>query len=195
VQPLRSRLKAATAQDILLAAEEAFAETGVREAGMQAIAARAGVAVGTIYNHFPDREGLLRALFEMRKRQLAARLDEVARASSTQPFRQQLEAYVRAMFAFVEEHRPFVLVALGSEPPPLSVSASPTAVTQIRGVVERLVRVGIKEGALRPDPAGLFPAVLSSTLRGVIVETARRGGSFTELAGPVIEAFLHGAAR
>ncbi len=56
---------------ILDAARALVAETGV-EATMEEIARRAGVAVGTLYRHFPAKEDLVAAVVEDSVTQLAA---------------------------------------------------------------------------------------------------------------------------
>src|SRR5581483_5639777 len=50
-------------QRILDAAKELFAERGL-SVTLHDIAARAGVGVGTIYRHFPDKKPLIDAIFE-----------------------------------------------------------------------------------------------------------------------------------
>ena len=47
---------------ILTAAREAFAEGGESTA-LEEIARRAGVGIGTLYRHFPNRQALLEALY------------------------------------------------------------------------------------------------------------------------------------
>lgn len=56
---------------ILDAARELFAEHGY-DAQIDAIARRAGVGVGTVYRHFPNKEDLLGALIQARFEGLAA---------------------------------------------------------------------------------------------------------------------------
>ncbi len=52
------------AGSILRAADQVFRETGFQRAEMRSIADRAGIAVGTIYNYFPNKWGLfLRVLY------------------------------------------------------------------------------------------------------------------------------------
>ena len=64
VRPLRADAER-NRQRILAAAARLFARDGL-EAGFDEIAREAGVGVGTVYRRFPDREQLLRALFEER---------------------------------------------------------------------------------------------------------------------------------
>src|SRR5207302_2286127 len=49
---------------ILQAAEEVLAEKGYHETSMDEIAARVGIAKGTVYLHFPSKEDLVVALYE-----------------------------------------------------------------------------------------------------------------------------------
>ena len=65
-QPLLARPKRADArrnyEKILAAARGAFAEGGESTA-LEEIARRAGVGIGTLYRHFPNRQALLEALY------------------------------------------------------------------------------------------------------------------------------------
>ncbi|MGO9899765.1 MAG: TetR/AcrR family transcriptional regulator [Solirubrobacteraceae bacterium] len=65
-QTLIQRPKRADAQrnykKVLVAAREAFAEGGESTA-LEEIARRAGVGIGTLYRHFPNRQALLEALY------------------------------------------------------------------------------------------------------------------------------------
>src|ERR1700748_1360458 len=49
-------------EKVLTAAREAFAEGGEATATVE-IARRAGVGIGTLYRHFPNRQALLEALY------------------------------------------------------------------------------------------------------------------------------------
>lgn len=75
------RADAARNRDRLVtAATSLFAERGL-DAPLDEIARRAGVSIGTLYNHFPTREALFDAIFPQR---LAA-LDSIAAAAAAEP--------------------------------------------------------------------------------------------------------------
>jgi AcrR family transcriptional regulator len=65
-QPLLQRPKRADArrnyEKVLAAAREAFAEGG-ESTSLEEIARRAGVGIGTLYRHFPNRQALVEALY------------------------------------------------------------------------------------------------------------------------------------
>jgi len=80
------------AERVLRSAEELFATEGLA-VPIDAIAARAGVGVGTVYRHFPTKEALFRAVVVARLRALVERAHELARADNP----------AEAMFTFVAE--------------------------------------------------------------------------------------------
>jgi AcrR family transcriptional regulator len=61
-------------EKVLAAAREAFAEGGEATA-LEEIARRAGVGIGTLYRHFPNRQALLEALY-------AAEVEEMCRSAA-----------------------------------------------------------------------------------------------------------------
>ena len=65
-------------QRILAAATDLFAERGL-SVTLHEIAARAGVGVGTIYRHFPDKKPLIDAIFEEHLAELTAIFEEALR--------------------------------------------------------------------------------------------------------------------
>jgi AcrR family transcriptional regulator len=61
---VKEKLREVRAELILDVAEEMLTEKGYHDTSMDEIAARAGVAKGTLYQHFPGKEDLVFALFE-----------------------------------------------------------------------------------------------------------------------------------
>jgi TetR/AcrR family fatty acid metabolism transcriptional regulator len=86
---------------ILEAAEGVFAERGFYAAKVADIAKAAGVADGTIYLYFKNKDDLLVSLFEARMEVVNRVLSEAV-ATATAP-RAQLTAFVRAYLALIAE--------------------------------------------------------------------------------------------
>ncbi|MBF6468588.1 TetR/AcrR family transcriptional regulator [Nocardia beijingensis] len=78
-KPLR-RDAARNREKLLAAAADVFTEQGL-EGSLEEIARRAGVSIGTLYNHFPTRDALIDALLPPR---LAA-VDEIAARAAAEP--------------------------------------------------------------------------------------------------------------
>src|SRR3954447_15909058 len=70
--------RAAARERIVTAARELIARGGYREAQVAAVAARAGVATGTVYRHFPSKAELFAEVF----RRVSGREVEATRAAA-----------------------------------------------------------------------------------------------------------------
>jgi AcrR family transcriptional regulator len=101
-QLLRAQWFAAQRLAILTAAETAIGRQGLKLVKMVDIASNAGVAVGTLYRHFPGK----RAIIEAIRDQLCQRLDELLRRpfDSSNPFQQLLQFVERACF-FMDQNQ------------------------------------------------------------------------------------------
>jgi AcrR family transcriptional regulator len=144
---------------ILCTAAQVFAEQGL-DAGYDEIARRAGIGVGTVYRRFPERAGLIQALFESRiaevidlAEQAAGRADSwdalvwfLERAIERQVADRGLkEVLVRSISE--EEHR-----AMGRE------RFRPA----IEGLVVRAQRDGVLRGDVSTADIGLNLMIISS---------------------------------
>jgi|SRR5208283_2797252 len=74
---LRDRQKQERERRIVKAAERLFARKGYAEVAMEDVAARAGLAVGTIYNYFPSKSALLLAIVRSETESLLARARKI----------------------------------------------------------------------------------------------------------------------
>jgi AcrR family transcriptional regulator len=196
---LRERLREATADAILAAAEQAFARDGAR-ARMDDIAARAGIAVGTLYNHFADRDALWEALRRSRREGLFARLDASLEATRGVPFREALRGFLAALHAHWSEHRGFLALLVQAEPVLAEAGARASrersTLEELVARAARLVRRGVAEGAVREDGADLYPVLLVGMMRAVMVrDLARDPGDVAEALDRVVQLFLEGAGR
>jgi AcrR family transcriptional regulator len=193
---LRERFRAETREAILVAAEGAFAEHGARGAKMEVIAKAAGIAVGTLYNYFNDRQELIDALLELRRGELIARLDAALEASAQQPFEGRLEAFLSAALVHFRQHRDFIALLVNDE---LSSGQASrwSMMMALRARAERLIASGIAGGLLRPEDRATYPHLLVGLLKGLLETTLESDDA--ELAAtlhePAVRCFLYGAAQ
>ena len=103
---------------ILQAAEEVLMEKGYYETSIDEIAARVGIAKGTVYLHFPGKEDLVIAILE-RNAQAVVELVE-ATAASAGTNREKLEAIFQVMYSGFYDPRRSQLMQL-----PYTVMNSP----------------------------------------------------------------------
>src|SRR5690242_388082 len=96
---LRSQLREAVRAEILDAAEQLIAEHGLHGAPLAAIAKQAGVAVGTLYNYFADRDALIAALFEQRRSSLWPQIRAAVETNKHLAFEPRVRALVRDLLA------------------------------------------------------------------------------------------------
>jgi AcrR family transcriptional regulator len=94
--------KAATRERIVAAALEQVAEGGYASASVQAVAGRAGLAVGSIYRHFPSKADLFAEVFRRASQRELDVLIEVSAAdgrSATERVAAAVEAFCRRALA------------------------------------------------------------------------------------------------
>jgi AcrR family transcriptional regulator len=99
----RERNKAENRAAILAAARRVFAELGYDGATIRDVIRGTPLAAGTFYNYFPDKESLLRALFDESMRRLHRRAKE-GRAGAT-TLADLVRCTFRDAFAFLAEDR------------------------------------------------------------------------------------------
>jgi AcrR family transcriptional regulator len=196
---LRARFKATVTGAILDAAEELAAEVGVPNTNLQAVAKRAGVAVGTIYNHFEDRSELFAELFARRREELLSVLDAATKKAASSGFEAQLESYVTTVFSYFDSRRAFLRLALDGQahkPPPVrKAGEAHNSMEQLTVRAARIVRAGLKEKRIRADLADLAPYFLTAAVRAVLIARAEAPKPLVGETRRVIELFLKGTSR
>lgn len=147
-------------QRILEAAETVFAERGA-SASTEDVAELAGVAIGTVFRHFPTKPDLLRAILK----NLLARLAEDAAALATGDGDVALFEFFRRL---VDESaaKKTVVDLLADTAPGVEVT---DALQQLRDAVGALLVTAQADGAVRAD-VGLdeVMALLTATSQGAL---------------------------
>lgn len=102
-------------QSIQEATLRVIARKGMAAATMQEIAEEAGVAKGTIYLYFRDRDELVEKTFENAMGQLMAQIDQAL--SRNVSFEEKLRAVMSAKLGFFTENREFLRLYLSLRMP------------------------------------------------------------------------------
>jgi len=196
--PQRARHKAEARASILDAAEIVFSREGLAQGRMDRVASEAGVAVGTLYNYFEDRSGLLTSLLASRRRELLERLD-AALAAADPSFDAQLDAFLDAVLAHAREHRSLLGLVLQEEVAAVMARLSPPpgerTWDQLLRRARRVVSLGVSGGVLRRRDADLWPDFFLATVRAVLRRdlTDRHDGPSGDAATTIRHFFLKGA--
>jgi len=179
---------------ILAAAEIELGKSGMT-ARMDAIARRAGVSVGTLYNHFADRDALLSALFSARRQQVLARVNDVVERTASLSFRERLHAALSAMLVAEPAQARFRRLLLEEGPAPNRVEQRKKA-SELLACFAPVLEQGRHDGVLRDDEGNVQPVFLLALTQTALwlSTTAPERLSPDDAAGVVVAQFLHGAS-
>ncbi|MGB8650735.1 MAG: TetR/AcrR family transcriptional regulator [Mycobacteriales bacterium] len=130
---------------LLECASAAFAREGT-DTSLEGIAKDAGVGVGTLYRHFPNRDALMEAVYRRNLDQLIADADELA---TTKPPVEALEEFVQRFVAYVASKKGLAmhLKSVLSADSELFTSSQ----ARVNAAIGKLVDAAIECGGIRPD--------------------------------------------
>jgi AcrR family transcriptional regulator len=160
--PTLRRDAAANRERILTAAVEVFSASGA-EAGIDEVARRAGVGVGTVYRRFPTKDALLAEIVAQLLRDLVAVAHEALQAAPEHG----LAAFLSGAGALQARHAG-CLWQLWSGGPGQSET-----LTELRAIGQQLLARAQQSGAVRPELVYEDIGMLLWSLAGV-VESAHR---------------------
>jgi AcrR family transcriptional regulator len=187
---------------ILRAAEEVFSERGFHETRIQDIAERAAIGVGTVYNHFDQKEDVLDALLTERGEAMVAEL--APHDDDPVDWEARLRARFGRLFAYVDRHRTAFLLAIdmglfgGRAASCQTLSAGAKA--RILKETIALMEEGIAAGAigardLRSDDSKRLARFFLGGMRALLEGGARDGAADLRAEGDLaITLFLRAAA-
>ncbi|MER5371085.1 helix-turn-helix domain-containing protein [Streptomyces sp. NPDC002722] len=163
-------------------ARTAFAEHGT-DASLEDIARRAGVGIGTLYRHFPNRHALMNAVFQEALTSLITRSRELAQAR--EPCAGLVE-WLGAIITHAGEYRGLAQALMSTSRDETSALSQCNVPLREAGAV-LLVRAQ-KSGAVRPDVS--IGDLLQLT--NAIALAAEQSPDDPELAGRLLMLTLQG---
>ena len=186
---MKERQREAASEAILEAAEQVAAERGLENTSIAAIAERAGVATGTLYNYFPDREALLASWLTMRRKEMMPRVEAAAKAHAHLALAPWLRAYLADLFALFEEKRQFIRVMTAMDQKALKIKQSqPVMMTAMTAAFTDKMK------GFSPEKAEAYARMLVGMVKGIAHWRCEHGGDMSGDAELIAETFLHGVA-
>jgi len=150
-------------EKILAAAFEVFAAHGYEAARIDEVARRAGIAKGTIYLYFRDKEQLFRAVV---RGLLQKRFDVIAGSfkGTGEQLLRELGSRLYSQVVRNEKLRSIVrlLIAEGGRFPQLTEIYHREIIAPGMRAVRQALRQGIRTGEFRKSPAVKFPQLLAA---------------------------------
>jgi AcrR family transcriptional regulator len=154
--PVRQASKLETRNSLLQVALELFVEKGFEATRASEIAQKAGVAVGTIYLHFGDKDGLLSSILVDLADNIYIRVKEVYEKHPSARPEDLARMHIEQLIQYAEENQkmaPFVLdYALSRHP------AGAKIIDFMVSQIEENIRQGQAAGVYRADIIPLLAA-------------------------------------
>lgn len=173
---------------------------------MEDVAARAGIAVGTLYNYFEDRTALVRELFDTRSKVLFDALDQLTPPTGTAgdaapaTFAAELAGFVTAVTNHFNTHRFLLHIMLEEQRhrgvDAHGVSRRRTVLGELFARAERMMDVGVRTHALRQGPPRTYAALLVGMIRGAFSAVLEWDDELPpDAAADIVQVFMTGAAQ
>jgi AcrR family transcriptional regulator len=161
---LRAQKAAARREAILAAALDEFAAQGFAATRLDDVARRAGVAKGTIYLHFQDKEALFQELIRSVLGPFVGTLEVALKADLPVRFiaEQALEMFVREVYETRRKDVLRLILTEGQRFPQLAEFYYHEVVERALAAFRAFMRRAVERGELRSDALARFPQLLAA---------------------------------
>src|SRR6476646_5946780 len=155
----RAKRSAERRDAILAAALDEFAARGFAAARLDDVARRAGVAKGTIYLHFADKEALFEELIRSELGPVVGALEQASHADI--PFRQVtdqlIEVFVRGIFETRRKDVIRLVITEGPRFPKLAEFYYREVISRVITIMRGMLRRAFERGEIKTDTLVRFP--------------------------------------
>jgi len=185
-------LKDFRTREILEATRRVIGELGYTEASMERIAQEAGVAKGTLYLYFENKDGLLDQALDYGQDELGelmgAALDDADGALA------RLRAAVLAGVGHAREHRAFFQAVVDAGHP--RAQRSDRAARPHMDLLAGIIADGMRAGTLRAIDPQRAARLISHAMSGLVAESLLRGSPFPgeKDVDAMLDVIFHGIA-
>jgi AcrR family transcriptional regulator len=193
---IRGQLRETVIEHILDATELEVLALGFEGGTVAAVAARAGVAVGTLYNYFADLEAIIAQLFRVRRASLEPLIKAAVETTRRMSFEHRLRELVRRLVLAFEQHERFLRIAVLADRDGVEGNRDVKLKRNVLAALEDVMRAGVRARLFPPSRVTIYAQVLHGSLRSMFVWGASTGRpSFSTDAEVVVDVFLRGVLR
>ncbi|WP_231715588.1 TetR/AcrR family transcriptional regulator [Desulfosarcina widdelii] len=182
-------------QRILDAAISVFAEQGFFQSTIAQIAKEAGVADGTIYLYFKNKDDILVQFYQYKTRQIFERFREAVSKPATAE--EKLRCLIRVHLQEFQKDRNMAIVyqAETHQNRTLGTELIKEMSKMYRDIISEVVELGQEEGTIRRDLyMGLVKRFINGAVDEVINSWIHSGGKYdlVTMADPLVDLFIKG---
>lgn len=160
----RAKRSAARRDAILAAALDEFSGRGFAATRIDDVARRAGVAKGTIYLHFADKESLFQELIRLELNPVVGALEKVSHTDI--PVRQLadrlIEVFAREIFETRRKDVIRLILSEGPRFPALAEFYYREVIVRVMEALRAVLRRAVERGELNDDALMRFPQLLAA---------------------------------
>ena len=198
VEPVEERSRNGKYEAILRAAARVFAQSGYFNAKVSDVARTAGVADGTVYLYFKNKDDLLTSIFGWAMGEFINRArSEMAEIEDP---REKLQRFAHLHFSLLEQERDIAIVFQIElrQSTKFMEHFSTTYLAQYLLMLREIIEEGQRRGIFRKQ---LNSKVVAKLLFGALDEMAtnwvlsRKNHSLTAMVEPVLDVFLNGVSN
>ena len=191
---LRDKLKESTREAILEAAV-ALIISNPGELRMEDIAARAGVAIGTLYNYFDNRQVLIDTIIEKRRAAAEEYIRRSLKQTEGMDIATRLENLFQTLVNFLTKHKTVTHHSLQLKEIGENNSGRKSFMAMLIDYSMDILQQALERKEIRPEYSDVYPSVISGYLRGIFlnVETTEELSGKPDFAKQLAGLFLSGA--
>ena len=167
VPNMREQSRRETRRRLIEAGTRLFARRGFARTRATDISHEAGVAVGTLYVHFSDKEELLREILFQGFEELHAVVRRIAETKYP-TVRESVRAHAEALVDYAAEHPALLQILFSTEV--ATTAAGAELLRSLTAHQEERLREGMAEGYFRAD---LDPGVAAHAVIGMLTQVLR----------------------
>ena len=192
---LRDKLKESTREAILEAAVSILISNTI-EFRMENIAERAGVAIGTLYNYFENRQVLIDTIIAKRRSTAETHIRQSLEQTVDLHISARLENLFQTLLNFLDRHKTVTHHSLQLKEVSVNNSGQKSMMNILNEYVLEMLQTALERKEIRSEYMDIYPLVISSYLRGIFTKVEEGQDAVLEhdLARKMAELFLLGAS-